>query len=165
MLKKAKVVNADKKTLKAVNTSVGVSGNTDTEVNDKPAMEDTVDQTVISEAEKKVTITNTDKEKHEKELAVEPIVEPVVDILAANLSIFEAVFTGDCWFKLTDGNQKTVFAALKGEGDRISYSGVTPFKVVLGDASKAILTFEGKSINLKSHTANNGRAQLTLNKG
>jgi cytoskeletal protein RodZ len=80
-------------------------------------------------------------------------------------AIFEASFSGDCWFKLIDGNQKTVFAALKRNGDRISYSGVTPFKIVLGDASKVSLTLDGESVNLKSHTAKNGRAQLTLNKG
>jgi len=165
VLKNAKVLDTEKKSPKTVIASVGYSVNTDAVIKDKPVMEDKVDQTVISEVEKIVAITSTDKEKHEKELAVEPKVEPVVEILAAKVSIFEAVFTGDCWFKLTDGNQKTVFAALKRKGDRISYSGITPFKVVLGDASKALLTFEGESINLKSHTANNGRAQLTLNKG
>jgi len=152
VLKKTKVVDTDKETLKAVNASVGISGSKSTEIPDKPVMEDTVGRTVTSEPEKKVVTTNTDKKKQVKELA-------------ANSSIFEVVFTGDCWFKLMDGNQKTVFASLKREGDRISYSGVTPFKVVLGDASKVLLTFDGESVNLKSHTAKNGRAQLTLKKG
>ena len=142
-LKKAKLVDTDKISPRMVNALVGVSGHTDTAIKDKPVREATLDQTVISEP---------DKENHEKDLAV-------------NFSIFEAVFTGDCWFKLTDGNQKTVFAALKREGDRISYSGLTPFKVILGDAAKALLTFDGESVNLKSYTANNGRAQFTLNKG
>jgi len=160
VLKKTETVDIDKKSLKTVNTPSVGSKNTDTEKRDKSVIEDTVNHTLIMKPEKKVA-TTTDKSNDDNKLAVESVVENI----AANFSIFEATFSGDCWFKLTDGNQKTVFAALKREGDRISYSGVTPFKVVLGDASKVLLTFEGELINLKSHTANNGRAQLTLNKG
>jgi cytoskeleton protein RodZ len=108
---------------------------------------------------------NTDKKNFEAEiLTVESNVEPINENTVIVDSKFDAIFSGDCWFKLVDGNQKTIFAALKRNGDRISYLGVTPFKVVLGDASKVILSFDGDTVNLKSHTANNGRAQLTLTK-
>jgi len=85
---------------------------------------------------------------------------PVADNLLA--SSFEATFSGDCWFKLVKGDGKTPFAALKRSGDHVSYSGVGPFTVVLGDASKANIIFDGNEVNLEPHTARNGRAQFTL---
>ena len=87
-----------------------------------------------------------------------------VDIVATEPAEFEATFSGDCWFKFVDANQKTIFAALKHAGDSVSYSGLAPFQIVLGDASKVNLSFEGKAINLRPYTAKNGRAQLTLRK-
>ena len=92
-------------------------------------------------------------------------VENKTDIQNVDVSIFEASFSGDCWFKLVDANGKTVFAALKRRGETVTYSGLAPFNIVLGDASKVEISFNHAAINLKSHTAKNGRAQLTLNKG
>ncbi|MFT7185348.1 MAG: cytoskeleton protein RodZ [Pseudohongiellaceae bacterium] len=120
-----------------------------------------------------IAIAETNKKKSEQivnvqpvlALDIEPATNPVIENLPANISAFEAIFSGDCWFTLVDGNQKTVFAALKREGDRVSYSGITPFNFVLGDASKVVLSFNGETVNLKSHTANNGRAEITLTKG
>ena len=75
---------------------------------------------------------------------------------------FEATFSGDCWFKLKNGLGKTPFAALKRSGDQVSYSGLGPFDIVLGDATKATIVFQSNSVNLKPYTARNGRAQFTL---
>jgi len=183
-------VDTEKTSLIAVNPSVESNLNTDVEINNEPVLAATFDKVVTSVPGEKEAAINAVMNKNELEIVAEPVVvtsvsekkkttinagtikneqeivaEPVVIAKAESLSIFEATFSGDCWFKLVDGNEKTVFAALKHNGDRISYSGVTPFKVVLGDATKVILFFDGDTINLKSHTANNGRAQLTLNKG
>ena len=87
------------------------------------------------------------------------------DTESVTLSLFEAEFTGDCWFKLVDAKQKTVFAALKRHGDLVNYTGIAPFQVVLGDATKVALSFNGEGVNLKAHTSKNGRAQLTLTEG
>jgi len=152
-----KPVGIDNASLKATNVSTEKEINTIVAPNDIPTLDEKVGQIATSESEEKKPIANEQ---------VEQIVsEPVAENMTNSLSLFEASFSGDCWFKLVDGNQKTVFAALKKDGDRISYTGVTPFKIVLGAASKAVLSFDGDVINLKSHTANNGRAQLTLNKG
>ena len=183
-------VDTDKTSHEIVNASAEENLNTDVEISNEPVLAVTVDKVVISAPGKKVASINADTNKSEQEIVAEPVVvtsvsekkettidadtikneqeivaEPIVVTKAVSLSKFEATFSGDCWFKLVDGNDKTVFAALKHNGDRISYSGVTPFKVVLGDATKVTLFFDGDTINLKSHTANNGRAQLTLNKG
>lgn len=77
-------------------------------------------------------------------------------------TLFEARFSGDCWFKLVDGNNKTVFASLKRANDVISYAGQVPFRVVLGNASQVSVSFGGKVVDLAPFTARNGRAALTL---
>jgi cytoskeletal protein RodZ len=85
-----------------------------------------------------------------------------IAVLEYSSASFEAVFTGDCWFKFTNGKGKTVFAALKRAGQKVNYNGPTPFSVVLGDASQVNVFFEGKSVDLKPYTAKNGRAQISL---
>jgi len=88
--------------------------------------------------------------------------ERQIEQKAPVLSSFDASFTGDCWFTLKDANGKTVFASLKHAGDTVAYSGLAPYQVVLGDATKVVLIFEGQKISLNSYTARNGRAQFTL---
>jgi len=106
----------------------------------------------------------TEIETGKTEIEAGPEKVQSVDVIASEPADFKATFAGDCWFKFVDANQKTIFAALKRAGDSVSYSGITPFKIVLGDASKVNLSFEGKAINLRPYTAKNGRAQLTLRK-
>lgn len=122
----------------------------------------------VSESEQMNQLTQQEQPNESSEVLSELKEQPKVvetNNLALESVSFEAIFSGDCWFKMVDGNDKTVFAALKREGDRIIYKGLPPFKLVLGDATKAALTFNGEAVNLQSHTANNGRAQLTLNRG
>lgn len=78
------------------------------------------------------------------------------------LSSLNAVFSGDCWFKLTDGTGKTVIADLKTANDEVNYQGIAPFHIVIGDASKASLQFNGESIDLAAYSSRNGRAELNL---
>ena len=82
---------------------------------------------------------------------------------ASVLSSLYAVFSGDCWFKLTDGTGKTVIADLKTENEEVNYQGIAPFHIVIGDASKVSLVFEGESIDLAAYSSPNGRAELKLN--
>lgn len=81
---------------------------------------------------------------------------------ATVLSSIYAVFSGDCWFKVTDGTGKTVIADLKTANDEVNYQGIAPFHIVIGDASKVSLQFEGESIDLAAYSSRNGRAELNL---
>ncbi len=74
----------------------------------------------------------------------------------------EAEFNGDCWVQLKNGNGRTVIASLKRAGDKISYSGVTPFVLVLGDATVASVTFNQLTVDLSSHKTWKKRAEITL---
>tara|TARA_R110002074_G_scaffold32940_1_gene91833 strand:+ start:8451 stop:9410 length:960 start_codon:yes stop_codon:yes gene_type:complete len=85
-----------------------------------------------------------------------------VDALPSE-SLLTAKFSGDCWFKLIDNTGKVVIADLKNENDEVSFSGNTPFHIVIGDASKISLTLNQKLIDLSPYTSRNGRAELTLN--
>lgn len=78
------------------------------------------------------------------------------------LANLNAVFSGDCWFKLTDGTGKTVMADLKRANDQINYQGQAPFHIVIGDASKVSLSFNGKSVDLTQYGSRNGRAEIHL---
>ncbi|WP_231877486.1 RodZ domain-containing protein, partial [Oleiphilus sp. HI0043] len=87
---------------------------------------------------------------------------PVVEEKQFFNASFTAEFSGDCWFKFTNAEGKTVFAALKRAGNKVNYTGPAPFTMVLGDAKQVQVEFEGKAVDLIPHTAKNGRAQLTL---
>lgn len=71
-------------------------------------------------------------------------------------------FSGDCWFTLKNGEDKTVIAALKRAGQSISYDGPKPYRLVLGAASTADVTYEGQIIDLAPYTRRNGRAEFVL---
>lgn len=77
-------------------------------------------------------------------------------------STLKALFSGDCWFKVTDITGKNVITGLKKANEEINYQGSAPFHVVIGDASKVSLFFDEKLVNLKPFTSRNGRAELTL---
>jgi len=105
-------------------------------------------------------IQHVDVNQAEKEVSPAIHVENELARLAISVS-----FSGDCWFKLTDGTGKNVFGALKKAGDSLSYTGIQPFTIILGDATKAEIISKGKVVNLKPFTAKNGRAVITLNHG
>lgn len=96
------------------------------------------------------------------ELSPEGGNSPVVEEKQFFNANFTAEFSGDCWFKFTNAEGKTVFAALKRAGNKVNYTGPAPFTMVLGDAKQVQVEFEGKTVDLKPHTAKNGGAQLTL---
>ncbi|KZZ10431.1 hypothetical protein A3749_11135, partial [Oleiphilus sp. HI0078] len=69
---------------------------------------------------------------------------PVVEEKQFFNASFTAEFSGDCWFKFTNAEGKTVFAALKRAGNKVNYTGPAPFTMVLGDAKQVQVEFEGK---------------------
>lgn len=93
----------------------------------------------------------------------EEIVHSAYQGIAPTLeATIKASFSGDCWFKVIDATGKSVIADLKKDNEEVSFTGLAPFHVVIGDASKVSLTFEDNLVNLKPYTSSNGRAELTL---
>jgi len=71
-------------------------------------------------------------------------------------------FSGDCWLQVVNGNERTPIARLQRAGDRVVYDGPRPYRVILGDARVAEVSFLGKPYNLLSATRRNGRAEFVL---
>lgn len=71
-------------------------------------------------------------------------------------------FSGDCWFTLKNGDDKTVYASLKREGDRVEYEGAAPLRIVLGAADTALVSYGGNQVDLSPYTRRNGRAEFVL---
>ncbi|MBV1884119.1 MAG: DUF4115 domain-containing protein [Pseudomonadales bacterium] len=70
--------------------------------------------------------------------APEPLVED---------SIFMS-FTGECWVRVADENDKTIHVSLRREGDVLRIKGVAPFHVKLGDAKVVALKFNDRTISV-----------------
>lgn len=71
-------------------------------------------------------------------------------------------FTQECWVEVTDARGIKVVANLKKAGEQSLATGVAPFKVMIGNAEGAQLTYLGEVVDLKPHTNRNGIARLTL---
>lgn len=56
--------------------------------------------------------------------------------------------TGDCWLEIYDANGERVASRLAPAGSRLTFSGVAPFNVKLGDATVASLSVNGRSVPL-----------------
>lgn len=76
--------------------------------------------------------------------------------------VLSASFTGDCWVSVKNGAGQTVIASLKRAGDNLRYEGQGPFRVVLGAADAATLSFNGEVVDLSRYPAPNNRVALTL---
>lgn len=80
----------------------------------------------------------------------------------ASESALIITFSGDCWLQVVNGSERTPIARLQRAGDRVVYDGPRPYRVVLGDASVAEVSYLGKPYNLRSATRRNGRAEFVL---
>lgn len=62
-------------------------------------------------------------------------------------SIFMS-FTGDCWVRIGDANDKTIHVSLRRSGQVLTVKGAAPFHVKLGDAKVVALRFNDKTVQL-----------------
>lgn len=98
----------------------------------------------------------------ETEAADEATTPPEESVATANADVLSASFTGDCWVSVENGAGQTVIASLKRAGDNLNYEGQGPFRVVLGAADAATLSFNGEVVDLSRYPAPNNRVALTL---
>lgn len=84
-----------------------------------------------------------------------------MEVVAQNL--FTASFSDDCWVQVTDARGRTLVAAIRRAGERISVEGTPPLRIVLGAADAVEqLEFAGESVDLSSYRAVNNRVEFTL---
>ena len=102
--------------------------------------------------------TATDTANTEAPVNVEP-----TKVKAVRIGSIQVRFIGDCWFQMTNGLGKTVFADLKHEGDTIDYKGQLPFSFVIGAADKVSITYNNSLLDIKQYRIRNNRTAFELN--
>ncbi|WP_086480933.1 RodZ domain-containing protein [Oceanospirillum sanctuarii] len=75
---------------------------------------------------------------------------------------FTITFTEECWVEVTDGRDIKVVANLKQAGEESVVEGLPPFKLMIGNAGGAVVTYQGEEVDLKPHTNRNNIARFTL---
>lgn len=73
----------------------------------------------------------------------------------------ELVFSGDCWVEVRDATGTVLFANMKRIDERLNLSGVPPFRVLLGDATVASVSYNGEIVNVNP-SAENQSARITI---
>jgi len=70
-------------------------------------------------------------------------------------------FTGDCWVRIQDANDKVLALGIKSAGTSLQLSGKAPFNLTLGKASAVQLTYNGDAVDLSNYPDSRA-AKLTL---
>jgi len=73
-----------------------------------------------------------------------------VDTNIANVAVVEDTlfmsFTGECWVRIGDANDKTIHVSLRGDGEVLRVKGIAPFHVKFGDATVVAVKFNERAI-------------------
>lgn len=65
------------------------------------------------------------------------------------------LFRGECWVEIRDAAGTVLYRELGRAGDRRTFAGQGPFRLMLGHAPSVTVTFEGETVALTPHTRNN----------
>lgn len=130
-----------------------------------------IEQTPVEEAPAKVQSkapvvkeSVTKKEPKVQASAPEKTEQAVVAQQAAAVQTHSGhvVFNGDCWINVRGADGKSLINGVRKAGTTADFSGVAPFKVVLGAPSNVELTYEGKVVDLSVFSKKGKVARLTL---
>jgi len=61
-------------------------------------------------------------------------------------------FEGDCWVQIQDAESVDIYGDLNRAGERLEVHGRAPFRLLLGNASVAQLSYNDHPVSLKAHT-------------
>lgn len=75
------------------------------------------------------------------------------------LDTLEFSFSDECWVEVTDAQNDVLLADVKQGGETVVLQGIAPFKVMLGNASSAALTFNGEVVEVQPES---GRKTLKI---
>lgn len=105
--------------------------------------------------------TATDDAEAEVSAESEPTPEEIGQAAMGQVR-FTIDFTEECWVEVTDGRGIKVVSNLKKPGEQSLVEGVTPFKLMIGNADGAVVTYQDEVVDLKPHTNGNNIARFTL---
>ncbi|MDR1228668.1 MAG: DUF4115 domain-containing protein [Azoarcus sp.] len=84
---------------------------------------------------------------------------------ASAISTLRFTFSVNAWVQVREGSEgsgKLLFVGTGSAGSSRNIRGTPPFSLVVAKANKVALEYNGKSVDLMSHVANDGIARLTL---
>lgn len=157
-------------------------------VPDELVVADTIERHVVRHADKNESTapeddlleepTNIDEVAREDRpvlirptMAITPTADTSLDVpvpidqqnsVEAAIGEIVANFSGDCWFQVKNGDGRVVLAALKHDGDTVSYTGILPFQVVIGAVSEVQLSFNGAPVDFSHYRVRSNRTDFIL---
>ena len=174
------ITNTDSNTSPDDKTDTAEDGN----VEGAAVESDSSDESDINENETTLSVDTTENSNTtDKPLAVDenkadtqPVPEKVhtnivnvnsaesLDMSAINQHTFTINFDQECWVEVIDARGIKVVSNLKKPGEVSLVKGLPPFKLMIGNAGGARVTYQGKPVDLKAHTNKNNIARFTLGK-
>ncbi|WP_417597091.1 RodZ domain-containing protein [Oceanospirillum sp.] len=94
-------------------------------------------------------------------VSVEPTPEEIGQAVSMQARLM-ITYTEECWIEITDGRGIQVVSNLKQAGEESVVEGVPPFKLMIGNATGAVVSYQGEEVDLKPHTNRNNIARFTL---
>lgn len=71
-------------------------------------------------------------------------------------------FTEESWLEVSDNRGRELSWQLYGPGEEVSFNGIPPYKVVIGNARGTIVKYENKEINLSTFSDRSNVARVTI---
>lgn len=86
-----------------------------------------------------------------------PAAEPVVAagggaVAESAAPVLSFAFEDRSWVEVTDASRQKLHSGENPPGSRLTLTGRPPFDIVIGNATKVTLTYEGRSVDLAPHT-------------
>lgn len=126
-------------------------------IQEEPVVQAT-ESTEVKKAEEKAP--EVKKEDTKKEIVKATPQTEQTSIVSKNTG--HIVFNGDCWINIRGADGKSLINGVRKAGTSVDFTGVAPFKVVLGAPSNVTLTYEGKEVDLSTFSKKGKVARLTL---
>ncbi|HTS54873.1 MAG TPA: RodZ domain-containing protein [Burkholderiales bacterium] len=82
----------------------------------------------------------------------EPAAKPKILVVGSGSSQIRMIFEDEAWVEVRDGSGTTIFSRLNAPGTERVVRGIPPFAVVVGNAHRVKLMYEGKPVDLGPHT-------------
>ena len=86
----------------------------------------------------------------------------LIEITTAGNDVLRISFSGNSWVEINDVNENEIYRDIRIAGDVLKIQGISPFNILLGDASFAHLTFNGTEIDVSDQVRIDNSVRLTV---
>ena len=99
---------------------------------------------------------------NEKPVTTTETGDHLIEITAAGNDVLSISFSGNSWVEINDVNENEIYRDIRIAGDVLKIQGISPFNILLGDASFAHLTFNGTEIDVSDQVRIDNSVRLTV---